>query len=107
LVQPTLRPLYDTRAFGDTLLDTARAIGGAAAAKLTSGSSRSAVEAAWSDTNGRAALERGGVFDGAAMPAPGMAEGVARLQFGEPEIAGDGNLVLLALPSPILGAGRV
>ena len=32
LVQPTLRPLYDTRALGDTLLDIGRAIGGAAAA---------------------------------------------------------------------------
>src|SRR5262249_41086908 len=45
IVQPTLRPLYDTRAFGDTLLDTARVIGGAAAEKLPSGSFRSAVEA--------------------------------------------------------------
>ena len=37
IVQPTLRPLYDTRAFGDTLLDSARAIGGAAAASLPVG----------------------------------------------------------------------
>jgi hypothetical protein len=71
LVQPTLRPLFDTRAFGDTLLDRARAIGGAAAANLPSGSFRGAVEAAWKDTNWRAALQRGGVFDGASMAAPG------------------------------------
>src|SRR4029450_9061237 len=59
IVQPTLRPLYDTRAFGDTLLDSARKIGGAAAANLPSGSFRGAVEAAWRDTNWREALKRG------------------------------------------------
>src|SRR4029450_5502500 len=79
LVQPTLRPLYDTRAFGDTLLDSARAIGGAGA-NGPAGSFRSAVEAAWSDTNWRAALQRGGVFDSVSPSAPGIAEGVARLE---------------------------
>jgi anaerobic selenocysteine-containing dehydrogenase/Fe-S-cluster-containing dehydrogenase component len=105
LVQPTLRPLYDTRAFGDTLLDSGRAIGGATA-NLPAGSFRSAVEAAWSDTNWRAALQRGGVFDSASPAAPGIAEGVARLEFKEPELAGDGSFVLLAVPSPLLGDGR-
>ena len=106
IVQPTIRPLYDTRAFGDTLLDSARAIGGAAAANLPAGSFRSAVEAAWKDTNWRAALSRGGVFENATPAAPGIAEGVARLQFQEPELAGDGSFVLLAVPSPMLGDGR-
>jgi anaerobic selenocysteine-containing dehydrogenase/Fe-S-cluster-containing dehydrogenase component len=105
LVQPTLRPLYDTRAFGDTLLDSARAIGGAAVT-LPAGSFRSAVEAAWGDTDWRAALARGGVFESAAPSAPGMSEGVARLEFKEPELAGDGGFVLLAVPSPLLGDGR-
>jgi anaerobic selenocysteine-containing dehydrogenase/Fe-S-cluster-containing dehydrogenase component len=105
LVQPTLRPLYDTRAFGDTLLDSARAIGGAAAANLPAGSFRSAVEAAWKDTNWRAALSRGGVFESASISAPGIAEGVARLEFKEPVLEGDGEFVLLAVPSPLLGDG--
>ncbi len=106
IVQPTLRPLYDTRAFGDTLLDSARAIGGTAAANLPSGSFRSAVEAAWQDTNWRAALARGGVFESTATPSPGFAEGLARLEFKEPELAGDGGFVLLAVPSPMLSDGR-
>jgi anaerobic selenocysteine-containing dehydrogenase len=41
LVQPTLRPLFDTRAFGDTLLDTARAMG--KGGDLPDGSFRSVV----------------------------------------------------------------
>ncbi|TMA30226.1 MAG: 4Fe-4S dicluster domain-containing protein [Deltaproteobacteria bacterium] len=106
IVQPTIRPLFDTRAFGDTLLDTARAIGGPAVANLPAGSFRGAVEAAWKDTNWRAALSRGGVFEGGAPAAPGIAEGLARLQFKEPELAGDGGFVLLAVPSPMLGDGR-
>ncbi len=106
LVQPTLRPLFDTRAFGDTLLDSARAISGAAAAGLPAGSFRSAVEAAWQDTNWRAALSRGGVFESATPAAPGMAEGVARLEFKEPEFAGEGDFVLMPVPSPMLGDGR-
>jgi molybdopterin-containing oxidoreductase family iron-sulfur binding subunit len=105
IVQPTLRPLYDTRAFGDTLLDSARAIGGDGAAKLPSGSFRGAVEAAWKDTNWRAALQHGGVFENAAAGSPGFAEGLARLEFKEPELPGDG-FVLLAFPSPMLGDGR-
>jgi molybdopterin-containing oxidoreductase family iron-sulfur binding subunit len=106
IVQPTLRPLYDTRAFGDTLLDSARAIGGTAAANLPSGSFRSAVEAAWQDTNWHAALKRGGVFDGGPPAKAGFAEGLARLEFKEPELAGDGGFVLLAVPSPMLSDGR-
>jgi molybdopterin-containing oxidoreductase family iron-sulfur binding subunit len=106
IVQPTLRPLYDTRAFGDTLLDSARAIGGASAANLPAGSFRSAVEAAWKDTNWRAALSRGGVFESASISAPAIAEGVARLEVKEPALDGDGGFVLLAVPSPLLGDGR-
>src|SRR5262249_16305859 len=106
IVQPTLRPLYDTRAFGDTLLDTARAIGAAAAANLPAGSFRSAVEAAWKDTNWRAALQRGRVFAAGAWASPGSAEGVARLEFKEAGIGGEGDFVLLAVPSPMLGDGR-
>ncbi len=105
IVQPTLRPLFDTRAFGDTLLDSARAIGGAAA-NLPAGSFRGAVEAAWADTNWRAALARGGVFESASPAAPGIAEGVARLEFKEPKLDGEGGFVLLAVPSPLLGDGR-
>src|SRR5206468_12630961 len=62
---------------------------------------------AWKDTNWRAALMRGGVFESAASSAPAISEGLARLEFkGEPELAGEGDFVLLAVPSPMLGDGR-
>ena len=57
LVQPTLRPLYDTRAFGDTLLDLGRALSPEAAAALPAGSFRGELEAAWAGVDFRAALE--------------------------------------------------
>jgi anaerobic selenocysteine-containing dehydrogenase/Fe-S-cluster-containing dehydrogenase component len=107
LVQPTLRPIFDTRSFGDTLLDTARAIGGDVAAQLPEGSFRSVVEAAWSGTDWRAALARGGVFTSAAQDAVvPVAAGITRLEFKEPQLEGDGGFVLLAVPSPLLGDGR-
>src|SRR5262249_1386977 len=61
---------------------------------------------AWKNTDWRAALSRGGVFESAASPAPAIAEGVTRLEFKEPEITGDGGFVLLAYPPPMLSHGR-
>jgi molybdopterin-containing oxidoreductase family iron-sulfur binding subunit len=105
VVQPTLRPIFDTRAFGDTLLDTARAIGDGVASQLPGGSFRSVVEAAWADTDWRAALGRGGVFGSAPAAVGAIGEGLARLEFKEPQLEGEGDFVLLAVPSPLLGDG--
>ncbi len=106
LVQPSLRPLYDTRAVGDTLLDSARAMGPEVAARLPSGSFRNALQSAWSDTDWRAALARGGVF-APERPAPvQVVPGVARLRFDAPKLEGDGSFVLLPVPSPLLFDGR-
>jgi molybdopterin-containing oxidoreductase family iron-sulfur binding subunit len=107
LVQPTIRPLFDTQALGDTLLATASAMGAAAAAKLPAGSFRSVLEQAWSDTDWRAALARGGEFGPSDLetPAP-VGAGLARLEFKEPQLEGDGAFVLLPVPSPLLGDGR-
>jgi molybdopterin-containing oxidoreductase family iron-sulfur binding subunit len=107
LVQPTIRPIFDTRALGDALLDVGRAMGDAVAAKLPTGSFRGVLEAAWSDTDWRAALARGGVFDSPAFDAPvPVSSGVTRLEFKEPQLEGDGEFVLLPVPSPLLGDGR-
>ena len=46
------------------------------------------------------------MFESAGTSSPGFAEGLARLEFKEPELAGDGGFVLLAVPSPMLGDGR-
>ena len=53
IVQPTLRPLHDTRAFGDTLIESSKELGDAVASQLPSGSFRTVLEEAWSDTDFR------------------------------------------------------
>jgi len=107
LIQPTIRPLHDSRAFGDTLIESARAMGDATAAQLPSGSFRTILEQAWSDTDFRAALAAGGVFGKeAASGAVTLAPGISSLSFTEPRFEGDGSFVLLPVPSPLLSDGR-
>jgi molybdopterin-containing oxidoreductase family iron-sulfur binding subunit len=109
LIQPTLRPLLDTRALVDTLLDVGRALGPEVAARLPEGSFRGLVEAAWSGGGAdfRKALARGGEFAApSAGGAPGLAGGVSQLEVAEPLLEGDGELALLAYPHPFLYDGR-
>jgi molybdopterin-containing oxidoreductase family iron-sulfur binding subunit len=107
LVQPTIRPLYDTQSLGDTLLQTARAMGEDVAAALPTGSFRGVLEAAWSDTNWREAVATGGVFTEAEANAVSLSVGAAQLDFAEPELEGGGPFILLAHPSPLLADGSV
>jgi len=107
IVQPTIRPLHDTRAFGDTLIETAKAMGEATSGKLPSGSFRSVLEKAWFETDFRAALAAGGVFgEQAAVDAPSLALDLSKLSFTEPRFEGEGSFLLLPVPSPLLGDGR-
>jgi molybdopterin-containing oxidoreductase family iron-sulfur binding subunit len=106
LVQPTIRPLHDTQAIGDTLIEVAKAIGADAAGQLPDASFRGIIEQAWADTDFRSALATGGVFaetaiGGGAVVAPSA----AGLQFPEPSLDGAGSLTLLAVPSPLLSDG--
>jgi Fe-S-cluster-containing dehydrogenase component/formylmethanofuran dehydrogenase subunit B len=106
LVQPTIRPLFDTQAFADTLLSIARAMGGMATAALPGGSWKSVVESNWSDTNWRQALARGGVFE--AMPTRDVtvSEGAGNLTPSAPRLQGSGGLTVIAFPHSYLGDGR-
>ena len=107
LLQPTLRPLFDTRSLVDTLLDAGRALGPEAAAALPSGSFRALLEQAWSaDGDFREALVQGGRFPGATATAPVLQPGAAQIEVAEPLLDGEGKLVLVAFPSPLLGDGR-
>jgi len=107
LVQPSVRPLYDTQALGDSLLQVGRAMGDSVAAQLPAGSFRSVVEAAWSGTDFRAALIRGGVFEaaprGGALP---VAASAARIEFKAPQFEDAGPYLVLPVPSPLLHDGR-
>ena len=102
LVQPSVSPLYDTRATEDVLLDVARALG----AGVPAGSFQEILMAAWAG-DFRAALQRGGEFADAppAPPLRPLLAGAANLEVGEPPLEGDGELVLLAHPHPLLGDG--
>ncbi len=113
LVQPTIRPLHDTQAFGDTLIETAKAMGSDTQvlgsdvdSKMPTTSFREVLEQAWSDTDFRAALAAGGVFSN---ESPGghavVAPEAANLTFRETRLQGDG-LTLLPIPSPLLSDGR-
>jgi anaerobic selenocysteine-containing dehydrogenase/Fe-S-cluster-containing dehydrogenase component len=103
LVQPTLRPLYDTRAFGDAILDLGRAVSPEAAAQLPTGSFRSELEAAWAGVDFRAALKNGGVFEAPAHAAAGFDP--SQLEDAAPVFTGEGELMLLAFPHSFLGDG--
>ncbi|HVN40758.1 MAG TPA: 4Fe-4S dicluster domain-containing protein [Myxococcota bacterium] len=105
LVQPTIRPLFDTQALGDSLLGIARAMGDGVAGSLPAGSFRGVVESAWSGTSLRAALERGGEFGEGSYASPSLSASLARIEWREPQLEGEGEFVLLPVPSPLLGDG--
>jgi molybdopterin-containing oxidoreductase family iron-sulfur binding subunit len=104
LVQPTLRPLFDTRALVDTLLDTGRALSPEVAAKLPSGSFRGLLESAWGG-GFRRALARGGRFRPAAPLQVSLVPSAARIEVTEPLLDGEGGFSLLAYPTAMLGDG--
>jgi molybdopterin-containing oxidoreductase family iron-sulfur binding subunit len=106
LIQPTLRPLYDTRALGDTLLDLGRAVGAGVAAALPQGSFRTVLEAAWAGEDFRAALARGGSFAPMAAAGVALSGDAASLEVVAPKLTGDGSHVLLAFPHGFLYDGR-
>ncbi|MDE0886062.1 MAG: 4Fe-4S dicluster domain-containing protein [Myxococcota bacterium] len=102
IVQPTVRPLLDTQAIGDTLLEAGRALGGA----MPEGSFRSVVENNWSDVDWRGALARGGVFTDTAIAPVAIQTDFSGLGMKSPSIGGDGEYTLVAFPHHFLGDGR-
>jgi anaerobic selenocysteine-containing dehydrogenase/Fe-S-cluster-containing dehydrogenase component len=100
LQQPTVNPLFDTRAAGDVLIDLAQRAG----KPLEGGDFRTRLTAAWTDWNG--ALARGG--DVALPPATSvaLAPSAASVRFESFAPSGEGELVLAAYPSIYLYDGR-
>jgi len=92
LVQPTIRPLLDTRAMGDTLLELGRGAG----ATMPTGSFHDVVKANWAGTDWVTALSNGGVFGAVeTVPAEVQGGGVAP---GSPSFEGSGDYTLVATP---------
>ncbi|MEE3329153.1 MAG: 4Fe-4S dicluster domain-containing protein, partial [Myxococcota bacterium] len=101
LIQPTVRPLLDTQALGDTLLEATRALGGTA----PEGSFHKVVQANWSDENWRDALGNGGVYTAVEIPVPAVQADFSGLAYSAPKMAGSGDYKLLAFPHSLLGDG--
>jgi molybdopterin-containing oxidoreductase family iron-sulfur binding subunit len=106
LIQPTVRPLYDTRPLVDTLLSAGHAMGGQVSARLPQGSFQVLLEQAWSGSEFRQALARGGSFRSVPSAAPELQPSAAGIQVAEPLLDGDGDFALVAYPSPLLYDGR-
>ncbi len=101
LVQPTVRPLVDSQALGDTLIAAGRALGGT----MPTGSFKAVVEQNWADTNFRDALGRGGVFTAPAAGPQKVRAGLGSLSLSAPKLAGNGDLTLVAFPHSFYGDG--
>ncbi|CAG1009270.1 Menaquinone reductase, iron-sulfur cluster-binding subunit [Myxococcaceae bacterium] len=107
IVQPTFRPLYQTRAMVDVLLDVGRAMGGTVAAALPEGTFQALVQAAFADTDWRKTLAMGGVFGEPPSVGPvSLSPDVAKLEIEPPLLEGEGEWTLVAYPSPLLHDGR-
>jgi molybdopterin-containing oxidoreductase family iron-sulfur binding subunit len=100
LQQPTIRPLFDTRATADVLLDVATKLGKTVPG---TGGFRERLVAAHKDFN--AALARGGELQPAAVRSVSLAAGAAALTFEDAALAGEG-LTLLVYPSLNFYDGR-
>jgi len=102
LVQPTIRPLHDTKAIGDTFLALGRALG----APVAGGDTRSILEANWGGAASlRQALARGGVF-GAGEFSSVSVQSTAAAAVGAPStLAGRGDYTLVAYPHSTIGDG--
>jgi anaerobic selenocysteine-containing dehydrogenase/Fe-S-cluster-containing dehydrogenase component len=105
LQQPTVRPLFDTRATADVLLDAGRALG----ASVPAGTFRDLLVAAW---GGRpsfdAALAKGGDWKDVNAAGASLASGVGALEFDAAPLAGNASdPVLVVYPSHHLYDGRL
>ena len=106
LVQPTIRPLHDTRALGDTLLGVARALGGDAASQLPEGSFKSVLEDNWKGSNWRKALARGGEFGTMSTRPVSIAAAAGSLRPAVPRLQGSGDFKVVAYPHSYWYDGR-
>ncbi len=105
LQQPTLRPLFDTRATVDVMLDAARALG----ATVPEGGLRDQLKLAWGgQTSFDAALARGGDWQSVGAVSVGLASGVGAIDFEPAPLAGNAaDPVLVVYPSHHLYDGRL
>ncbi|MCR9094120.1 MAG: 4Fe-4S dicluster domain-containing protein [bacterium] len=105
IVQPTLRPLHDTRQLGDSILAIGRAMGGGVASQLPEGSFKSVLESNWSGSSWRQALARGGEFGATPKRTVSVAGSAGNVRPSAPKLAGSGSYTLVAFPHSYYGDG--
>ncbi|MCH7868820.1 MAG: 4Fe-4S dicluster domain-containing protein [Myxococcales bacterium] len=101
LIQPTIRPLFDTQGLGDSLL----AIGRETGAKLGEGSFLDRLKSAWSGSDWRQNLENGGVYAPVAPGSTAVVATVSQIKIAAPELSGSGEYTLVAYPHSFIGDG--
>jgi molybdopterin-containing oxidoreductase family iron-sulfur binding subunit len=101
LVQPTIRPLFDTQGLGDSLL----AIGREAGAKLGDASFLERLKSAWSGSDWRMNLEKGGVYAPIDAGSTAVAVTVSQIKISAPALSGSGEYTLVAYPHSFIGDG--
>ncbi len=106
LIQPTIRPLFDTQAVGDTLLGVARAMGGRAASQMPAGTWKSVLESNWSSSDWRKALARGGEFSSTPMRQVSVIPSAGKLRPSAPRLEGSGAFTIVAYPHSYWYDGR-
>ncbi len=107
LQQPAMRPVFETRESGDVLLAVAQAVGGPTA-RLADASFRAYVERRFGGTldQFRAALQRGGDPPGQWGGGASAVRWSGELRAGAAELAGQGDLAVIAYPHPYFYDGR-
>jgi len=106
IIQPTIEPLWDTQALGDTLLSVARAMGGAVASQMPEGTFKSVVEGNWSGSNWRKTVALGGEFTSAPTRTVSVAATAGDLKPSAPKLAGSGDYTVVAYPHSYWYDGR-
>jgi len=102
LVQPTVRPLVDSRAIGDVFLALGRSLG----ASVPAGTTRDHVETNWGGATAlRAALANGGTFSDGSAGSASVKPGAASAVGAASQLAGSGTHTLLAYPASYWGDG--
>ena len=96
LIQPTIRPLFDTQGLGDTLIK----VGG-----LDGGRFLDRLKAAWSGSNWRQTLAAGGIIEKAADVQTQISSGISKLDIKAPKLSGSGGFTLVAYPHSFIGDG--
>ncbi|HEX9690682.1 MAG TPA: molybdopterin-dependent oxidoreductase [Gemmatimonadales bacterium] len=117
LVQPIMRPLFDTRQTGDVLLAVARGLGGSLGSALSAATYKDHVQDSWRERQQRLgdrrafegfwdeALRRGGAWQRGALQSVRLAPSVMQLATPGPWPA-VGDLAVLVYPSSALYDGR-